>query len=141
MLWLILYVCLALFVSFLCSISEAVLLSIRRSYVQTLSEEKPETAKMLSGLLETLDRPLAAILSLNTVAHTFGAAGAGAQAAIVFGDAAVGVFSGVLTLLILILSEIIPKTLGATHWRILAPTVGRLLVFLIVVMKPLVWLS
>ena len=65
MLWLILYVCLALFVSFLCSISEAVLLSIRRSYVQTLSEEKPETAKMLSGLLETLDRPLAAILSLN----------------------------------------------------------------------------
>lgn len=139
--WLIAYVSLALFVSFLCSISEAVLLSIRRSYVQTLQAEKPETAKMLSGLLENLDRPLAAILSLNTIAHTVGAAGAGAQAAVVFGDAIVGVFSAILTLLILVLSEIIPKTLGATHWRTLAPGVGRSLVVLITALKPFVWLS
>ena len=141
MFWLIAYVTLALLVSFLCSISEAVLLSIRRSYVLTLKKEKPGTAKMLSGLLEELDRPLAAILSLNTIAHTVGAAGAGAQAAAVFGDAAVGVFSGVLTLLILVLSEIIPKTLGATHWRTLAPAVGRSLVVLIALLKPFVWLS
>lgn len=138
---LIIYVSLALVVSFLCSISEAVLLSIRRSYVLTLKEEKPDTAKMLTSLLEELDRPLAAILSLNTIAHTVGAAGAGAQAAIVFGDAAVGVFSGVLTLLILVLSEIIPKTLGATHWRALAPVVGRSLVILIALLKPFIWLS
>ncbi|MEQ8509421.1 MAG: hemolysin family protein [Rhodospirillaceae bacterium] len=138
---LIIYVSLALVVSFLCSISEAVLLSIRRSYVLTLKEENPKTATMLSGLLEELDRPLAAILSLNTIAHTVGAAGAGAQAAIVFGDAAVGVFSGVLTLLILVLSEIIPKTLGATHWRALAPVVGRSLVILIALLKPFIWLS
>ncbi len=139
--WLIAYVSLALVVSFLCSISEAVLLSIRRSYVQTLKTEKPKTAELLSGLLENLDRPLAAILSLNTIAHTVGAAGAGAQAAIVFGDAVVGVFSAILTLLILVLSEIIPKTLGATHWRTLAPSVGRTLVLLITVLKPFVWLS
>lgn len=138
---LISYVLLALVISFLCSISEAVLLSIRRSYVQTLQAEKPDTATMLTGLLENLDRPLAAILSLNTIAHTVGAAGAGAQAAAVFGDAIIGVFSGILTLLILVLSEIIPKTLGATHWRRLAPVVGRSLVWLITLMKPFVWLS
>ena len=138
---LVFYVLLALVVSFLCSISEAVLLSIRRSYVATLTKTRPATAKMLTGLLENLDRPLAAILSLNTIAHTVGAAGAGAQAAIVFGDAVIGVFSGVLTLLILVLSEIIPKTLGATHWRALAPTVGRSLIVLIALMKPFVWMS
>lgn len=138
---LVFYVLLALVVSFLCSISEAVLLSIRRSYVQTLKTEKPKTAKMLSGLLENLDRPLAAILSLNTIAHTVGAAGAGSQAASVFGDSAIGIFSGILTLLILVLSEIIPKTLGATHWRWLAPGVGRALVLLIAMMRPFVWMS
>jgi len=138
---LVFYVLLALVVSFLCSISEAVLLSIRRSYVQTLKDKSPETAGMLSGLLETLDRPLAAILSLNTIAHTVGAAGAGAQATAVFGDAVIGIFSGILTLLILVLSEIIPKTLGATHWRRLAPVVGHSLVWLIKVMGPFVWLS
>lgn len=138
---LVAYVLLALVVSFLCSISEAVLLSIRRSYVHTLAQERPKTAEMLTGLLETLDRPLAAILSLNTIAHTVGAAGAGGQAARVFGDAMIGVFSAVLTLLILVLSEIIPKTLGATHWRVLAPTVGRCLVTLIAIMKPFVWMS
>lgn len=138
---LVFYVLLALVISFLCSISEAVLLSIRRSYVQTLRSEQPETAKMLSGLLKNLDRPLSAILSLNTIAHTVGAAGAGAQAAAVFGDAIIGVFSAILTLLILVLSEIIPKTLGATHWRALAPIVGRSLVILITLLKPFVWLS
>lgn len=138
---LIFYVLLALVVSFLCSISEAVLLSIRRSYVETLQTERPNTAKMLSSLLENLDRPLSAILSLNTIAHTVGAAGAGSQAAAVFGDAAIGVFSAILTLLILVLSEIIPKTLGAAHWRALAPGVGRSLVILITVMKPFVWMS
>ncbi|MEX0601110.1 MAG: hemolysin family protein, partial [Rhodothermales bacterium] len=88
-----------------------------------------------------IDRPLAAILSLNTVAHTVGAAGAGAQAVIVFGDAVLGIFSAILTLLILVLSEIIPKTLGALYWRKLAPAVTRTLIPTIWITWPLVKLS
>jgi Mg2+/Co2+ transporter CorB len=76
-------------------------------------------------LTDNVDQPLAAILSLNTIAHTVGAAGAGAQAAAVFGDAYIGVISAVLTFLILVISEIIPKTLGAAYWRQLAPVVAR----------------
>ena len=85
--------------------------------------------------------PLAAILSLNTVAHTIGAAGAGAQALEVFGDAYVSVMSAILTILILIFSEIIPKTLGAVYWKALAPMVARLLPPLIWITYPLVLLS
>lgn len=88
-----------------------------------------------------IDRPLAAILSLNTVAHTIGAAGAGAQALEVFGETYVSVMSAVLTLLILIFSEIIPKTLGAVYWRGLAPTVAAMLPPLIILTYPLVLLS
>ena len=84
---------------------------------------------------------LAAILTLNTIAHTVGAAGAGAQAAVVFGSAWLGVSSAVLTLLILILSEIIPKTLGATHWRSLAPATAYALRALVWVLYPFVVLS
>ncbi|PWG73775.1 hemolysin, partial [Enterococcus hirae] len=82
----------------------------------------------LKALKKNVDRPLAAILSLNTIAHTVGAAGVGAQAVSQFGDAYVGVISAILTLLILVLSEIIPKTLGAVYWRRLTPIVVRLLV-------------
>ena len=84
-------------------------------------------AERLEGLKLDVERPLAAILSLNTVAHTIGAAGAGAQAAAVFGSASLGVFSALLTLGILVLSEIIPKTLGAVYGRVLAPLVSRVL--------------
>jgi CBS domain containing-hemolysin-like protein len=95
----------------------------------------------LHQMKEDIDRPLSAILSLNTIAHTVGAAGAGAQAAVVFGEAYTGVIAGILTLLILVLSEIIPKTLGAVYWRTIAPTVVRLLVPTIILMWPLVKLS
>ena len=138
---LVLYIALAIGVSFMCSILEAVLLSITPAYVGAMSETKPSVAKRLKALKADVDRPLAAILSLNTVAHTIGAAGAGAEAAAVFGNAAVGAFSAVLTLGILILSEIIPKTLGAVYWRGLAPLVGRILPVLIWITIPLVWLS
>ena len=138
---LFLYVGVALVVSFVCSILEATLLSTTPSYVRVLATESPETADRLKRLKDDIDRPLAAILTLNTFAHTIGAAGAGAQAAKVFGDAAVGAFSFVLTLAILLLTEIIPKTIGATYWRGLLPMAVRVLPPMIGVMYPLVVLS
>jgi CBS domain containing-hemolysin-like protein len=89
-------------------------------------------------LKDNVDRPLAAILSLNTIAHTVGAAGAGAQATAVFGNAYVGIISAILTFLILVISEIIPKTLGAIHWRKLTPIVVRIVIPIIWMMWPLV---
>lgn len=138
---LLLYVALALGVSFLCSIMEATLLSVTPSYMAALEQEDDPIGERLRALKEDIDRPLAAILSLNTIAHTVGAAGAGAQAAVVFGEAYIGVISAVLTLLILVLSEIIPKTLGAVYWRQIAPAMTRLLVPTIWSMWPLVKLS
>lgn len=135
---LIFYVCLALGVSFLCSIMEAVLLSTSASYAVRLEQDKPRLGKKLKEYKRDIDKPLAAILSLNTIAHTVGAAGAGAQAAFVFGDAYIGVISAVLTFLILVFSEIIPKTIGAAYWRELNPIVIRLLGLTIISMWPLV---
>jgi len=135
------YLALALGVSFLCSIAESVLLSIRPSYVVLLERRRPQLGRALKQLKDNIDRPLAAILSLNTIAHTVGAAGVGAQAAKVFGDAWVGVASAVLTLLILVLSEIIPKTLGAVYWTQLTPAVVTFLRGLIKALLPLVWMS
>jgi len=138
---LLLYVALALGVSFMCSIMEAVLLSVTPSYVAALEREGDAIGKRLHDMKEDIDRPLSAILSLNTIAHTVGAAGAGAQAAVVFGEAYTGVIAAVLTLLILVFSEIIPKTVGAVYWRTLTPAVVRLLVPTILSMWPLVKLS
>ncbi len=138
---LVVYITIAIGVSFVCSVMEAVILSVSPAFIGALEEKNPESAGRLKALKAQIDRPLAAILSLNTVAHTVGAAGAGAQAAVVFGSAAVGVFSGVLTLGILVLSEIIPKTVGAVYWRSLAGPVARLLQPLIVLLYPLVLLS
>lgn len=136
---LIFYLALALGVSFLCSIMEAVLLSITPSYVAAC--QHTTTGRLLQRLKRDIDRPLAAILSLNTIANTAGAAGVGAQAVRVFGDAYMGIVSGGLTLAILIFSEIIPKTVGALYWRTLAPVVARMLVGLIWVLYPFVLLS
>lgn len=112
---------LAIAVSFLCSLLEACLLSVPKSYVDSLAEHGSEAAKHLKKMKESIDRPLAAILTLNTVANTIGAAGVGAQAAVVFGSKAVGVVSAVMTLLVLVFSEIIPKTIGARHAKPLVP--------------------
>ncbi len=140
---LVVYVALAIGVSFLCSVMEAVLLSVTPAYVGALEDTKPDAAARLKTLKADVDQPLAAILTLNTIAHTIGAAGAGAEAAGYFGAASVGIFSAVLTLGILILSEIIPKTIGATYWRGLAPLVARMLVVVVTVLKwtGLIWLS
>ncbi len=138
---LILYLLLALCVSFFCSISEAILLSVRPSYIAILEQKNSRSAKILYKLHHKLDRPLAAILTANTIAHTVGAAGVGAQAAILFGNQYLGVTSAILTLLILVLSEIIPKTLGATYWPQLAPVFGPLIDKLTLILHPFVWMS
>ena len=89
---LVVYIVVAIGVSFLCSIMEAVLLIVSPAYVGALEAEKPAIAQRLRELKSDVDRPLAAILTLNTVAHTIGAAGAGAEAAAYFGNGAIGVF-------------------------------------------------
>ena len=101
MILLLCYLFLALVVSFFCSIMEAVILSITPSFVETWGQKNPKSGKTLRDLKSNIDRPLAAILSLNTIAHTVGAAGVGAQALVEFGNSYVAVTSGVLTFLIL----------------------------------------
>jgi len=138
---LLFYLFLALGVSFFCSILESVLLSVTPSYVATLENEEPALGSELSKFKKDIDRPLAAILSLNTVAHTIGAAGVGAQALKVFGEPYLVAVSVILTLLILVLSEIIPKTLGALYWRSLTPSTIRILKAMIFLLYPLIVLS
>ncbi len=138
---LILYVLLALGFSFLCSIAEAVILSVNTAYISLLEQQDRRAGRMLRSLKEDINKPLAAVLTLNTIAHTVGAAGAGAQAASVFGSAFVGVASAVLTLLILVFSEIIPKTLGAHYWKRLAPVTAYMLKYLVWLLYPFVLLS
>lgn len=117
------------------------MLSVTPSFVASMEQGESKLGRELRKMKDDVERPLAAILSLNTIAHTVGAAGAGAEAAAYFGDTYVGIISGVLTLLILIISEIIPKTLGAVYWRQLTPTVVRLLTPIIWLMWPLVKLA
>ena len=135
------YLFLALGVSFLCSIMESVLLSVTPTFAAAYEERSPRMGGRLRKLKTDIDRPLAAILSLNTIAHTVGAAGVGAQAMVVFGSGYVGLTSAVLTLLILVLSEIIPKTLGAHYWQQLTPFTVMMARFLIFLLYPLVLMS
>jgi CBS domain containing-hemolysin-like protein len=138
---LIIYVTIALVFSFLCSITEAVLLSTTTAHITVMEQEGRGSGTLLRELKSDINKPLAAILTLNTIAHTVGAAGAGAQAAVVFGSAWVGAASAVLTLMILVFSEIIPKTLGATYWRSLAGITAHGLKFLVWALYPFVVLS
>jgi CBS domain containing-hemolysin-like protein len=108
-------------ISFLCSVLEAVLLSVNMSYIAVLEKERPNIGKILRHHKENINKSIASILILNTIAHTLGAAAVGAQAAILFGNDAVVVISMVMTFAILFLSEIIPKTIGAVYWKQLAP--------------------
>jgi CBS domain containing-hemolysin-like protein len=133
-----LYIGIALGVSFLCSLFEATLLSLTPAHMATLEAKRPASGKLWKHFKADIDKPLAAILSLNTIAHTVGAAGAGAQATKLFGELYFGIISAVLTLMILIFSEIIPKTLGARYCQQLAPGCGHILRWVIWVMYPLV---
>jgi len=139
---LVIFILVALVFSFICSVAEAVLLSITPSYIENLRNTLPKRAEMLKKLRQdNIDRSLAAILTVNTISHTVGAILAGAQATIVFGSAWIGLFSGAMTLAILFLSEIIPKTIGAIYWPSL---VGITAVFIrgaITILYPLIWMS
>ena len=136
------YVLLALVFSFLCSVAEAVLLSITPSYIAGLRDMKPKLASLLKRLKQdNVDQSLAAILTLNTIAHTVGAIGSGSKATVVFGSAWFGLFSAVMTLMILFLSEIIPKTIGAVYWRNLAGLTAQFVRGLIWSLYPLIWVS
>ena len=129
----------ALAISFLCSILEAVLLSVSHSYVALLQDQGHPAGDRLAQLRTHLDEPIAAILTLNTIAHTAGAAMGGAIASEVFGDRWIALFSAALTLIILIFSEILPKTIGATYWQSLAAPASSVLRVMVFLMKPILY--
>jgi CBS domain containing-hemolysin-like protein len=135
------YLAIAIGVSFLCSILEAVLLSITPSHVEAVSADKPGAGATLTRVRESLDKSLSAILILNTFAHTIGAAGVGSQALQVFGAEWETLIAILLTLVILYFSEIIPKTLGATFWKALAVPSAYVILWLVKLVYPLVWLA
>ncbi len=139
---LILFVGLALGISFMCSIAEAVLLSITPTYIQIRRDKNPIWGKVLYRLrVEKVDRSLAAILTMNTIAHTVGAIEAGVQSALIFGSNRVGLFSAIMTLTILFFSEIIPKTLGTVYWPSLVGITTAYIRTLIFLLYPLVLVS
>lgn len=131
----------ALSLSFLCSVLEAVLLSTPMSYISMRENQGSKTATLMKQYKNNVDRPVGAILSLNTIAHTIGSAGVGAESIKIFGEQYFGLISTILTLLILVLSEIIPKTIGASYWRSLALPSTRIIRVLILITYPLVLLS
>ena len=138
---LLLYLFTALGISFLCSILEAVLLSIPMSFVTMLEQEGRPGAALLKKYKQNIDKPISAILSLNTIAHTVGAAGVGAQSEMIFGSEFFALTSAILTLLILVVSEIIPKTIGAACWRSLAIPSAHIIHILVFITYPLVLIS
>ncbi len=135
---LLLYLGIAMGVSFLCSTLESVLMTTSLSYINLRIEEGYKPALLMQKFKENTGRPLAAILSLNTIANTFGAAGVGAQTMVVFGSKWFGVASAITTMLILIFSEIVPKVIGTTYWRQLMGPAARLIQLMIYVLYPLV---
>lgn len=135
---LILFLLIAILVSFLCSILEAVLLSTTLPYIKSI---QGKGSRLLKKLKEEINRPIAAILTVNTIAHTVGAAGVGAESAKVFGEQYMIVVSGVLTLAILYFSEIIPKTIGAIYWKQLAIPSAYIIKWLIWITLPLIWIA
>ncbi len=140
--YLILFFLLSVGISFLCSILEAVLLSIQMSYISVLEKEHPKTAQILRSHKENISQSIGSILILNTIANTLGATVVGAQASKVFdGDFAMVMVSVVLTFSILFFSEIIPKTIGAIYWKALAPMAGRIIQFFIILTYPVLFIT
>ncbi|DAB33685.1 MAG TPA: transporter [Sulfurospirillum sp. UBA12182] len=132
------YLALAIGVSFLCSVAESVLLSISMSNINVLKKEKEAAGLLLEKLKKDIDVSIASILVLNTIAHTLGAAGIGAEAVKLFGMEYTFYISAGLTLAILFLSEIIPKTIGAVYYKQLAPYAGYLINFFVFITYPLI---
>lgn len=148
---LILFAALSIIFSFLCSIWEAVLLSISPSYVNRQLQEGTHTGKQLNEFKKDIDKPLSAILTLNTIAHTVGAIGVGAQAGAMFGSKSINlmgigvsyesIIATLMTLAILFASEIIPKTIGANNWKSLAPFTVTSVGWLMKILYPFIWMT
>lgn len=145
------FLTLSILFSFLCSIWEAVLLSVTPSFIKLKEKDDPKTGKLLVKFKEDIDKPLSAILTLNTIAHTVGAIGVGAQAGKLYGDKSANLFglelsyesivASLMTLAILFVSEIIPKTIGANNWKGLTPVTVKSINALMWILKPFIWLS
>lgn len=135
---LIIFLLFAIGISFLCSILESVLLSTPFSYITMREEEGYEKATLFKKYKQDIDRPIAAILSLNTIANTIGAAGVGRQATIIFGSQWFGLVSALMTLAVLIFAEILPKSIGTSKWKNLMGFTASAISVLVVVMYPIV---
>lgn len=139
MLLLLIFLFGAMLVSFLCSVLEATLMSTPISYITLREEEGYGPATRMKSYKQESSRPIAAILALNTIANTIGAAGVGRQATIIFGSQWFGLVSAITTILILVFSEIIPKTIGTTHWKSLMGFACAVIRVLIIILFPIVW--
>ncbi|UPT78352.1 CNNM domain-containing protein [Sulfurovum sp. XGS-02] len=138
---LILYFFLAVLISFICSILESVLLSVNMAYISVLEKERPMAGALLKAHKIGINKSIASILILNTIANTLGAAAVGAQAESIYGTGAVFYVSIILTFAILFLSEIIPKTIGAVYWKQLAPVAAYVIRFFIWLTYPIILMT
>ena len=138
---LILYFSLAIGISFLCSILEAVLLSVNMSYISVVEKKRPKLGALLKSHKININKSIASILVLNTIANTMGAAAVGVQAKAIYGSDAVFIISVILTFAILFFSEIIPKTFGAIYWKELAPAAAYIIRVFIWITYPIVLLT
>ena len=136
---LIIYLLLTMGISFLCSLLESVLMSTPISYLNMKEDEGDKHAALMMKFKQDTDRPLSAILSLNTIANTLGAAAVGHQATTLSGDYWFGLISALMTLLILVFSEIVPKTIGTTHWKSLL-WLSSVMNVLVYMLYPIVWI-
>ncbi|MBD3796608.1 MAG: DUF21 domain-containing protein [Campylobacterales bacterium] len=138
---LILFFLLSVGISFLCSVLESVLLSTSMSYVAVIEKERPTVGALLRLQKKSINKSIASVLVLNTIANTLGAAAVGAQAAKIFGNDAVVYVSVILTFAILFISEIIPKTIGAIYWKQLAPVAAYFIRVFIWITYPIILLT
>lgn len=138
---LLLYFFAAVIISFICSVLESVLLSVNMPYISVLEKERPKVGALLKSHKVNINISIASILILNTIANTLGAAAVGAQAESIYGTGAVFYVSIILTFAILFFSEIIPKTLGATYWKSLAPMAAYVIQFLIWITYPIILMT
>ncbi len=138
---LLLYFFAAVIISFICSVLESVLLSVNMPYISVLEKQKPKVGALLKSHKTNIHKSIASILILNTIANTLGAAAVGAQAEHVYGTGAVFYVSIILTFAILFLAEIIPKTIGATYWKSLAPMAAYVIRFFIWITYPIILMT
>ena len=140
---LVIYLLLTLILSFMCSLLEATLLSSTSSYIESLDKKgySPKTVDLAKDVKQNIDKSISSILTLNTFANTMGAAGVGAQAAIIFGSNWQAVIAFILTLMVLFISEIFPKTLGAIYWRKFIVPATYIISFMIKITYPFIFLA